>query len=462
MNTIELVITEENGAVRLTNLNDLKNAVETELESFSEPIYTANTLSEAKNERHKLNKLKESIERAKCKLRAVRKKYPQHEPELQSAQTLLEELYSSLNHPIMLVQEYIDYCFDERVKKRRRELMSCAKKLSSELGLLAEPVLASDAFWEKHWESTSCPIKTCRAEIKQKLERICADIAGLQNQPEAPALIVKYIETMSLKGLSEYQKKLRLAAGAELELNCEDNVRGYKTIRISGVSSELNRIVDDLKLMTPDIVIVEDGMPPRPFELTEPCFESFVAFDLETTGSLGIYSGDGRPEITEIGAVRVENGRITERFSQLCNPGRQITPTVVELTGITDEMVAKMPPVSEVIRRFISFARDSILLGHGIKDSDMIFLERAARREGIALQNSYFDTFRFAKRLEDRINADSLGLEALTRHFGIEHTHAHRALGDAEVTALLFEELKKLRGDTAADMAAHTAPEQQV
>ncbi len=444
MNTIELVIAEENGAIRLKNADEIKKAVEAKLERFNEPIYTAETLSEAKNERHRLNKLRETLERGKGRIKSLRKKYSDSDSSLREYEALLEELIASLSHPITLVQEYIDYCCDERIKKRRRELMSCAKKLSSELGELSRLVLSSPAFWDERWDSPSFPIKTCRAEIKQKIERACGDIAELKKHPEASPLILKYMDTLTLSGLDEYQKKLRLIAGAEVDSPCEDNVRGYKTIRIEGTAGNIDRIIDDLRLMTTEITLVEDGMPPRPFEHIEPDFDSFVAFDLETTGSLGIYSGDSRPEITEIGAVRVENGIVTERFSQLCNPGRPITPTVIELTGITDEMVADMPPVSEVIRRFADFVGSSILLGHGVKDSDMIFLERAARREGIALTNSYFDTFRFAKRLGNAVGSESLGLEALTKHFGIEHTHAHRALDDADVTAQLFERLKAI------------------
>ena len=118
---------------------------------------------------------------------------------------------------------------------------------------------------------------------------------------------------------------------------------------------------------------------------------------------------------------------------------------VVELTGITDEMVADKPPVGEVVRRFIEFIGAFPLVGHGIKDSDLIFLERAARREGIAIGNEYFDTYSYAKRVKQRYSLDGMGLEALARRFEVPQPEAHRALADAEVTVGVYDAFRKLR-----------------
>ena len=182
---------------------------------------------------------------------------------------------------------------------------------------------------------------------------------------------------------------------------------------------------------------------PQPMpERTVPDFNSFVCFDLETSGTYGAANGDAPAEITEIGAVRVVNGEITETFSQLVNPGRKILPRIVRITHITDEMVADQPGPEEAIRRFAEFAGDSVLVGHNIKQSDLHYIDTAARRAGIRLENAFFDTCRFARTLRDAQGWKSLKLEYLSEAFGIAQPDAHRAWCDAQANALLYEKLR--------------------
>ena len=441
MENFRLTIVEENGEVRILNFDEVKTRLLSELSRFGDMIYMADSESAARQDRNFLNQLKRYFERMKGRIRFCGKERGEKNAE---ASEQIDALITTLDHPIALVHEYLEFCAEEKARRRRRELLGYARKNSSSLGTLSEIVISSPEFWEERWDSQSVSSKLCREEIKKKLDCAASVINSLKDDADAPALIMRYLENFRVDGLAEYRKKLRFISGAKVETRPEDNVVGYKVVKIEGRSGDIDRMIDDMRLLGAKVTLVKDGTPPRPAEHREADFGSFVAFDLETTGSLGVYSGDGRPEITEIGAVRVRNGEITERFSELCNPGRPITPTVVELTGITDEMVADKPTVSEALKRFIAFIGDDILLGHGIKDSDMIFLERAARRDGVALENQYFDTFRFAKRLGGEPGFEGLGLEALAKHFGISQENAHRALDDAEVTAKLYEKLRKL------------------
>src|SRR5262244_1594466 len=97
--------------------------------------------------------------------------------------------------------------------------------------------------------------------------------------------------------------------------------------------------------------------------LAQPLAEtSFVVVDVETTGLPA-----GPDTITEIGAVRVERGRLTEQFVSLVNPGKPISRFVVQLTGITDAMVADAPSVAEVLPRFVEFVGQRPLVAHNAK-----------------------------------------------------------------------------------------------
>ena len=178
-------------------------------------------------------------------------------------------------------------------------------------------------------------------------------------------------------------------------------------------------------------------------ELTEPNFDSFVAFDIETTGTYGADNGDDPAEITEIGAVKVVNGQIAERFSELANPGRRIVPSIAKLTHITNEMVRDKPPIDEVIRKFKDLVGDAILVGHNIKSCDIPHISKAAKRAGVAFTNDYFDTYRYAKTMKDAMGWENVKLEYLSQQFGISQPDAHRAWCDAEANAGVYFKLKR-------------------
>ena len=448
MEEIELSAPDENGAIRLVNIDKIQSWLAQELKRFGGIVYTAENISEANRDRNELNRIKIELERARSLIRRKRKETSNQVGIMlmREDEQTLNNLLSSIERPRMMVQEFIDYCDEERRKQRKCELVCYARSKAIRHGELSKMLVSSSAFWDKKWEQSSISAKRCRAEIKQKLEDAETNIAALREEDNASALILRYIEKMSMADLEEYRRKLRIVEGAHVERHSDDNVVGYKVIRIDGKGSDLRRIIGQLELFGAEFSVVEDGMPGRPVEREEPDFENFVAFDLETSGSRG--TGDGLPEIIEIGAVKVVGGEMVGSFSELCNPGRKITPVVVELTGITDNMVADKPPVDEVVKRFFEFIGDFPVVGHGIKDSDLIFLERASKRTGIVFNNEYFDTYCYAQRLKQKYELTGLGLEALARRFNVPQPMAHRALADAEVTIGVYMAMKALKPES--------------
>jgi len=184
-------------------------------------------------------------------------------------------------------------------------------------------------------------------------------------------------------------------------------------------------------------------MPKAMEELTAPNFDRFVAFDIEHTGTFGAAHGDAEAEIIEIGAVKVVNGVVVDKFDELCNPGRKIVPRIARLTHITDDMVADKPSISEIIRKFKSFVGDDILIGHNIKGCDIPHITRAAKRAGISFDNAFLDTKPLAKKYKDICGWDNVKLTTLSEYFGITQSDAHRAWCDAEANAYVYLELQK-------------------
>ena len=130
--------------------------------------------------------------------------------------------------------------------------------------------------------------------------------------------------------------------------------------------------------------------------------------------------------MTEIGAVYVENGKITDkRFSTFVNPGMPIPARVVELTGINDAMVADAPTPDEAIRAFKEFCGDNILVAHNANGFDMLILRHAAERAGFAFDNTYIDTVPMAQALFPGLH--NYKLDTINKHLEIPPFNHHRA-----------------------------------
>lgn len=167
-------------------------------------------------------------------------------------------------------------------------------------------------------------------------------------------------------------------------------------------------------------------------------YDRYVVFDLETTGL-----NHRQDRIIEIGAVKVEHGRITERFSQLVDPQIPLQPEIVSLTGITNSDLAGKPTIDKVLPAFLSFAEDCLLVAHNAT-FDVSFIRRDARALGLPFSFDSLDTLPLAQLLfpEQR----SHRLDRMAKALDVRLDDHHRALEDAEATAHIFFSLLKLAG----------------
>lgn len=165
---------------------------------------------------------------------------------------------------------------------------------------------------------------------------------------------------------------------------------------------------------------------------------SVVVVDLETTGTSATDD-----KVTEIGAVKIENGKITCKFATMVNPERKIPAEVVELTGITDEMVANAPKFEEVAGDLYKFCHGSIIVAHNLP-FDYNFIKNLSKPSGYVYSNRGMDTLDLSRALLKGL--PNYKLNTVCAHFGIEFLH-HRAYSDALATAQLFIELIKIKGE---------------
>lgn len=159
-------------------------------------------------------------------------------------------------------------------------------------------------------------------------------------------------------------------------------------------------------------------------------WDTFVVFDIETTGKNAKFH-----KITEIGAVKIQKGRVTDRFSQLVNPERPIPYNITRLTGITDEMVADQPNIETVLPQFLEFCKDAVLVAHNAA-FDTGFIGAEAARQKLSFQPTILDTLGLAHILLPHLGKYTL--DRLVKELKIVLEHHHRAVDDAQATAEMF------------------------
>ncbi len=167
----------------------------------------------------------------------------------------------------------------------------------------------------------------------------------------------------------------------------------------------------------------------------------YIVLDIETTGL------DPKTDrIIEIGAARVRGGNVCDTFQTLVNPARMLDERIVELTGITDDLLKGAPYIEEALGPFLDFAGGDILLGHSVQ-FDFSFVKRAAVNQRRTFEKKAIDTLKLARLCLPKLQSRALG--ELCRYYKIEHS-AHRALGDALATHELYKKLCAQFGEAAA------------
>lgn len=158
--------------------------------------------------------------------------------------------------------------------------------------------------------------------------------------------------------------------------------------------------------------------------------QTFVVFDIETTG-LSPHSDN----LTEIGAVKVQNCEIVDSFSTFVNPKMDISYQIQELTRITNEMVKDAPSLEEALPKFLEFAKDSVLVAHNA-DFDTGFIYQKCQQLGLEYNFEKVDTLTLARIINT--NLKRFSLDKVCKEMGVVLAGHHRAVNDAQATAEVF------------------------
>ncbi|ADU30718.1 PolC-type DNA polymerase III [Evansella cellulosilytica] len=183
--------------------------------------------------------------------------------------------------------------------------------------------------------------------------------------------------------------------------------------------------------------LVDDGVPiaynPVDRDLLD---ETYIVFDVETTGLSAVYN-----TIIELAAVKVKNGEIVDRFESFANPHEKLTPLIIDLTGITDDMVENAPEVDDVLKDFHEWIGDATLVAHNAS-FDMGFINAGFQKIGYGhATNPVIDTLELGRLLYPTFK--NYRLNTLCKKFNIELVAHHRAIYDAEATGHLLWKMVK-------------------
>lgn len=176
--------------------------------------------------------------------------------------------------------------------------------------------------------------------------------------------------------------------------------------------------------------VVNDMMPIVSRPKGQSIDEDFVVFDIETTGL-----SPKNDMITEIGAVKISNGVVVDRYSQLINPGIRIPKKIVDLTGITDDIVRDKPTISDVLPQFYEFVGDCVLVAHNAS-FDMGFISENLIKIGLNINNSVLDTLQLSRELFPLLKSHKLN--KIAQHLNVNLKNHHRAVDDSEATASIL------------------------
>lgn len=276
--------------------------------------------------------------------------------------------------------------------------------------------------------------------IEHKEEEIIDDAPNKRVELHAHTMMSQMDGLVEAKKLVKQAKKWGHKAIAITDHNgCQAFPDVYHTI--CDMNRGIEKEEDKFKaIYGTEITMIDDSViiVTRPNE-TKLIENTYVVFDTETTG----FNAAGGDQMIEIGAVKIKNGEIIDRFDELINPNRPLPQKIIDLTLITDEMLKDKDTEENVTKRFIEWTGNLPMVAHNAK-FDISFLEMAYKKYNLGtFTNTVIDTLELSRTLDNTFSRH--GLSALVKRYDVpwdEDAH-HRADYDAEGTALVFHKMMK-------------------
>ena len=292
MDELTILTRQVPGIAELDNFDEIKAYLDQRLDVYRNLVYSEDSLKTAKADKAQLNKLKKALDTRRKEIKAV-----YMEPYLR-IEAQIKELTAMIDEPLAAIDGFVEDMEAEEKRQKLELIRDWYRKEAAPLGELREKVFDAPGFVDAKWLNKSCKAAEWQSAMREKIAQAASDITAIQRSAgtHTAAELTKYLDGMDLTAATAFKRELEATAEvAETEVTTvvdEDRTVGYKVLKISGTQRQMEQLLEQLELMGMDCDELEDGMPQPMRELTRPDFDSFVAFDIETSGTFGAASGD--------------------------------------------------------------------------------------------------------------------------------------------------------------------------
>ncbi len=266
------------------------------------------------------------------------------------------------------------------------------------------------------------------------------DVLRVERKPKLDNAVQKRVELhlhtklSAMDGLCDVTAAVHMAAGLghrAVAITDHGVAQAYPEAMLA--CDAVRRDYPDFKVIYgSEVYFVDDTVPVLAGQASGDLKDTaFVVFDIETTGLSP--AGDA---ITEIGAVMLQNGEVSDSFHTFADPGRPLSAEIVKITGITDDMLVGAPSQDEAVCAFLDFAAGRVLVAHNAHDFDLRFIQAAARRAGLCVNCACLDTLPLGQALYEGLR--NYRLDTLAKHTAAPAFNHHRATDDAKVLSHIF------------------------
>ena len=293
MNDLQLISLQKPGLISIENFTELRSKLANYLSRYQGLAYSEESLADAKADKKELTRLRKELDNRR---KEVKRTYlaPYNEFEAQ-----VKELLSMIDSPLDEIKTFITRKDELEKAEKRVQIETFYRNNSSVLKGMAEKVLSSPAFFESRWLNKTTSVKTWQDEIRAKISLAARDLDLIQKSGgiHTDAMIVRYLEHLDMEDAKSFRDSIQVVETSNTQIISdlsEDTRHAFKVLRLSGSVSQIIHVMELLELEDVEVEELEDGMPQSFHEHNVPDFSSFVAFDIETTGTYGAASGDKR------------------------------------------------------------------------------------------------------------------------------------------------------------------------